>query len=905
MGPESVKAIGYAIREAGRLDLQMGLITSSSWNAGGPWVTPEQASKALYASEMSISGPSRFSRTLPYPEVPEPKFTGHPLAPTSREERELYSKEVAVLAFPAAPDRIIRNLSDLVDLTHLVDEQGYLTWDVPEGEWTILRCVCTNNGERLAIPSPQSDGYMIDHFDPAATEMHFKYIIEKLQDELGDLRETALKYLYLPSYEIRGTRDWTPRFVEEFIARRGYDPKPFLPTLFGWTVADHEIAVRFEHDRTMTVSDLIIEYHYQKAAEVCHEYGLELHAESGGPGPPLHDCPMEALKALGVLDIPRGEFWNRPEEKNNPARVVKEVSCAANIYGIKIAEMEAFTSWRHWTEGPFELKPLADRAMCAGTNRFVFHTSPHNPSEAGKPGWAYHAGTHMNMNRIWWPLAKPWFSYISRSSYLLQQGLFVGDVCYYYGDEAPNFVPTKHVDPALGFGYDYDVANTEVILNRFSTRNGRITLPDGLSYQLLVLPERKDMNLEVLRKLERLIREGATVAGPKPTQANGLFSDDLQEHKKRDEEVRHLADKIWGDVDGQQVKEGRYGKGTVIWGRDLRDILLERGIGPDFTFTSQLEDTELDFIHRRVADEDIYFVWNRSNRWEEVDCTFRVTGKQPEIWEPDVVKNYRYLLYSEGQNGTTVHLRLAPLGSQFVIFRDTGFPDHVEQIEKDGQRIFPVRSGEVAGHEAISVVQENDGNLVARVWDSGSYHVFLSNGTSRNLSYERIPSPYPVTGPWQVYFQENRGAPKSAEFPRLMSWTEHPVEGIRYFAGIARYEKQFELSHRYVGADIPLELDLGDVRFMADVYLNGTHMGTVWKQPFRIDITGAATHGTNFLVVEVANVWSNRLRADAQLPEEQRYTHTNITEQRRGNPDWIESGLLGPVTVRSGKMLVI
>ena len=501
-----------------------------------------------------------------------------------------------------------------------MDSSGKLKWKVPSGKWKIMRLICSNSGQKLVLPSPKSSGYNIDHFNPKATEMHFQHIIDRLQGELGDFRNSALKFMYLCSYELQGLV-WTPEMTVEFQKRRGYDMTPFLPVLYGITIQNKEISDRFMFDFNMTMSDLIIEGHYMNARNLLNKYGLKLCSEAGGPGQPLHNCPFEALRALGALDIPRGEFWNKhhvyDEKGEDILWLVKEIACASHIYGKSIVDGEAFTSWQQWQEGPFDLKPLADKAMCEGLNLFTFHTGTHNPSEGGKPGWVYHAGTHMNPNRVWWPKIKPFIDYLARSSYLLQQGKFVGDVCYYYGDQAPNFVRPKHIDPSLGKGFDYDVANSEVILSRMSVRNGKIVLPDGMSYELLVLPDRQDANPQVLEKIVSLVKDGATVVGPKPTRSNGLT-----DYPHLDEKVKLLADKLWGQCNGQDIKENNYGKGKIIWGKSLKQILEERGIGPDFMFKGKNDSTELDYIHRSTGKEEIYFVSNTKMQSAEAECSF-------------------------------------------------------------------------------------------------------------------------------------------------------------------------------------------------------------------------------------------------------------------------------------------
>ncbi len=498
LGKESVEAINYSVKEAGRLGLGIGLIASSSWNAGGSWVTPKYANMALYpSSPVTVKGPMHYSDKLPFPKVPEN-------APKRADGMPAFYKEVAVIAYPKTGYKVIKDISKVKDLSGLMDKDGMLKWDVPEGEWVIERFICSNTGKMLHSPSLNSGGLVIDHFNPEATEMHFQSVIDSLLPEMGSFKNTALKYLYLCSYEVWGI-SWTPKFQEEFLKRRGYNINPYLPVLLGMTFQNDEITKRFNYDFKKTICDLIVDAHYKNATRISNKYGLKLCSESGGPGP----VPVEALKALGALDIPRGEFWY-----DSPISLVKEIACAAHIYGKKIVDQESFPSWIFWQEGPCDLKPLADRFFCEGMNRLTFHTYSHNPPEAGLPGWSYYAGTNMGPTRVWWPKVRPFMDYLSRCSYLLREGLFVGDVCYYYGDRGYNYVPEKHVDPSLGYGYDYDVTNPEVILTRMSAKNGKIVLPDGMKYELLSLPDTCCIDLDVLKKIDELVKSGITVVGP-------------------------------------------------------------------------------------------------------------------------------------------------------------------------------------------------------------------------------------------------------------------------------------------------------------------------------------------------------------------------------------------------------
>ena len=296
--------------------------------------------------------------------------------------------------------------------------------------------------------------------------------------------------------------------------------------------------------------------------------------------------------------------------------MIKEAASAGHIYARRVIEAESFTSFRHWQEGPAEYKQLADIAFCAGMNRLTYHNFAHNPPAAGLPGWVYHAGEHINVNTTWWPVSKPFHYYLGRCSYLLQQGLPVADACYYYGDDAPNLVAPPRVDPALGkvdpnfckhcgfggrgaappltgrnpaptdalgAGYDYDVVNTDVILNRMKVKQGRIVLPDGMSYGVLVLPERQDMPLAVLQTLDKLVRAGATVLGPKPKR-----TDTLTDYPRCDQQVKELADELWGECDGQTVHERRHGRGRIVWDRNqVRQVLADNAMAAGSTIPGQ------------------------------------------------------------------------------------------------------------------------------------------------------------------------------------------------------------------------------------------------------------------------------------------------------------------------------
>ena len=786
------------------------------------------------------------------------------------------SRPDGVWSFAGPPPLFIPNTSQVLDVTRHLDAEGRFQWSVPEGKWTIMRFVCANTGERLKVPSPHSDGLATDHFNAEATRTFIQTIIDHLEPRLGNLSEAGIKQLYLPSYEVVGAK-WTPDFLEQFKRYRNYDMTRYLPVFAGCIVESEEQTERFLYDFEKTLGELLVDAYYRTASETARQAGLGIEAEAGGPGPPTHNVPVDALQALGAVDEMRGEFWPwRP--KRDGLWVVKETACAAHVYGHRRVHMESFTGFYHWATGPRFLKPSADRAFCEGMNHVVWHTASHQPPEAGQPGWVYGAGTHLTPNLIWWPMAKPFLDYLSRCSYMLQRGLFVGDVCYYYGDQGSNFVPPKQIDPSLGFGYDYDVANPDVILHRMSVRDGRIRLPDGMQYELLVLPDRSDMDLAVLRKLEQLIREGATIVGPKPTRTGGLT-----DYPQRDEQVKNLANRIWGSSDGKSITHNRYGQGQVIWGPSLREILLNRKVQPDFQFESDRDDCRLDYIHRRDSEADIYFVRNMRSQPARVRATFRVTDKVPEFWLPDSGEMRTCQVYTAANGVVHVPLSLDADGSLFVVFRSGEPRPHL-----------------TAAAAELEVLGIQDARLRVLAKQNGVHPLTTSHGKELSVNIGGLPAPIELTQPWNVQFLSGRGAPNSVDVDKLDSWTESDQASIKYYSGIARYETTFNVPDSWTVEGRKVILDLGHLWAIGRVHVNGDPLGVLWKPPYQLDVSHSVAPGANRLVVEVANTWSNRLVGDALLPAAQRIGRTNITRSGTPGKPWEqvplhESGLMGPV----------
>ena len=757
--------------------------------------------------------------------------------------------EIALLKKGQKPGipRVTCESRSMVDLSAKMDATGRLPWQAPEGHWTILRLGHTLIGAKTSCTSPGAQGYEIDPYCREAMDVHFAATAGKLLADIGPLAGKTLKFTHIDSWELQGDPNWSPSLRDELGRRRGYDPLPYLPALAGKIVDSPEITQRFLWDFRRTLSDCIAANYYGRLRELSQQHGMGIHPESGGPCTPVKAC-IDALQILGISDIPMGEFWARQSEPSGPIAwadwTIKQAASAAHIYGRRLVQAEAFTTMGpNWEKDPFMLRDIGDHAFCCGVNRAMLCFYVHQPYLDRLPGYQWEAaGTHFDRNITWWPQIHAWLRYLARCQFLLQQGLFVADVCYFYGEGAPNFVSDRgRVSPPLPPGYDYDVCNAEVITDRMRVNNGRIVLPDGMSYRLLVLPERQDMSPAVLRKIAELAEAGATVVGPKPIRAPGLTG-----FPECDEMVKELADRLWGKCDGKTLNEHAFGRGRVTWGKALGGILRAGGAPPDLECRAGRQGARIDYIHRSAGEAEIYFVANLANRAEQADCTFRLSGKQPEIWNAVTGERWDATDWRIEDGRTVVPLEFAPRQSWFVVFRRPAEP-----LARRAPN-FPT----------LEVIQE-------------------------------------LAGPWRVAFDPKWGGPESVVFEKLDDWTKRPEEGIRYYSGTATYHKTFDLSVPLGQPGKRLFLDLGKVQNVAAVRLNGKDLGVVWAAPWRVEITRAVKPSGNALEIDVVNLWPNRLIGDAKLTPENRLTRTNVQKFYTGQHPLLESGLLGPVTLRA------
>lgn len=819
---------------------------------------------------------------------------------------------------------------NVLDLSKQMSPDGTLRWNVPAGDWIVVRTAAVPTGTKNSPAPPEATGFEVDKMSRKALQAHFDSFIGELLRRVPAQDRKAWKHVVADSYEM-GPQNWTDGFFADFQKRYGYDAKPFLPALGGRVVGSAERSDRFLWDVRRMVADRVSLDYVGGLRDLCHANGLKMWLENYGHW----GFPGEFLQYGGESDEVSGEFWATGSLGSVELR---DASSAAHIYGKPVVFAEAFTGGPLFTSHPYSLKAREDWSYCEGINQFTLHVNIHQPWDDRKPGIAAWFGTEFNRQNTWFESGKVWIDYQRRCSVLLQQGKYVADVAYFIGEDTPKMAGQRK--PALPPGYSFDYINAEVIQNRMRVENGRFVLPDGMSYRVLVLPGEATMRPALLKNIRALVADGGVVLGEPPT-----HSPSLQDYPQCDVEVARLKKEIWGNCDGKNVTSAQFGNGYVFRGMELAPALAKLGVSPDL---SGVDARKILFIHRSAPDAEIYFLSNQSSSSTDITPTFRVAGRSPELWHADTGEIERPAVYESDGKSVTLPLHLGPVGSVFVVFREQQSSNHIVEVLRDGKpmtsvgkrplikiqkaiygvpgdsaRSRDVRTilqamadkGEVdfhvgdlanSGDPAYQVVktltveytaagqplkisgQDTDdrsliaplaearraaeirfdktGNLSIAALKTGRYELKTASGKVLSADVPTVPAPIEIGG-WNVAFPADSGIANPLKLEKLASWTEHSDPRVKYFSGKAAYQADFEVPAGWTTSSNEIFLDLGGVEVMADVVLNGHNLGTLWKPPFRVEIGNAVKPGVNHLEVRVVNVWRNRLVGQLKQPE--------------------------------------
>jgi hypothetical protein len=801
------------------------------------------------------------------------------------------------------PDAQCVPLGQVLNLTDKLDAAGRLTWTAPPGRWTILRMGHTSTGQ-VNTTGGGGRGLECDKFNPAAVSLQFdKWFGEAVRQGGPALAARVLQGFHVDSWEC-GSQNWSANFPLEFKQRRGYDLLPWLPVMAGVPLGSADQSERVLFDVRQTIAELVNDRFYATLRDLAHAKGCTFSAEAIAP-----TMVSDGLLHYQHADVPMGEFWLRSPTHDKPNDMLDAIS-GAHIYGKNIVQAEAFTELKlAWDEHPGMLKTLQDRNYALGVNRMVYHVFVHNPWLDRQPGMTLSGiGLFFQRDQTWWRPGRAWVDYARRCQALLQLGRPVVDVAVFTGEETPrrailpnrliNDLPGLFGPPAVAaerrrltnaglpmreqpekvsasanletadmlvdplHGYQYDSFNKDALLRLAKVENGRLVLPGGASYGLLVVPgalrmspDSASISPEVAEKLNELVWSNATIlldrlpnrspglrgypnAGKIPSSLAVLGAPLLDIRTATALESKHFSPRPTGPQPAQ---------GRLILGPYVDESFDRLGIPPDAVATTLAGQRArgIAWTHRTAPEFDIYFISNQLDSARTLNLSLRVAGRQPELWDA-VTGETRPATDWETENGRTLlPLHLDRSGSIFVVFREQAAPP--------------------------------------------------SAPTNPNwLAAQPIQT---LGGPWQVSFDpQQRGPAKPVAFGTLTDWSQHANDSVRHYSGTATYAQTFRWKQPRHRPAQRVYLDLGRVDNLAEVQLNGQPTGTAWTAPYRLDITDALRKGDNQLSIRVTNTWANRLAGDQALPPAQRRTWTPAPAPAAGKP-LLPAGLLGPVVL--------
>ena len=903
----------HAVREAQRLGIAITLGVGPGWSgSGGPWVSGKESMQHLVSSSTRVSANDKKPIILPKPSPKPPYFGEESFTPELKKRWEDYYEDVAVLAFPTPtsnykidgidekalyyrepytskvgvkqflpslasyiepPAGTAISQDKIIDVTRFLKPDGTLDWPIPEGDWTILRMGSRNNGA-VTRPAPMPGlGFEADKFDTTSINAHLENFTGKLFKKIGipdKNLQGGLKMLHMDSWEM-GAQNWSPRFREEFKNRRGYDPLSFFPVYSGLVVESLEKSERFLWDLRQTSQELVIENHAKHLKKYGQKYNLGFSIE------PYDMNPTADMELGSVADVPMCEFWSKGYGFNSSFSCIQAASIA-HINGNKVVAAEAFTADHDaWKQFPGSMKNQGDWAFATGINRFVYHTFQHQFLDDNlKPGMTMGPyGVHWDRSQTWWPMVEGYHRYISRCSYILQQGKTVADILYLTPEGAPHVfrAPASALsgDDLLPDrkGYNFDGCSASQ-LKTASVIDNAVVFPSGATYRILVLPAMETMTPELIDKIESLVKQGAVIVGNPPQKSPSLVA-----YPICDQLVASKALLMWKKlVPPGEISEIQYGKGKIYWGGKLSDtklpelypgydetaeLLNKMGVQPDFNSSGPIR-----YTHRSLQNSEIYFVSNKTNEQLKAICTFRVGESTASLWDPLTGETRSLPEYKIENKTVSIPLQFTQYQSYFIVFD--------KDVNKSQAKKLP----------------------------------------AKNFSEPQIFRV--LNGPWKVSFDPKWGGPKNILFSKLEDWTKNKDEGIKYYSGIASYQITISLP-RGITSDRSkdLYLDLGEVYNMARIRINGKDMGVVWTAPFQLKITDAIHSGNNLVEIEVANLWPNRLIGDEQFADDGikdnrwpdwliknqartsgRYTFTTAKFYKKDSP-LLRSGLIGPV----------
>ena len=737
-------------------------------------------------------------------------------------------------------------------------DDGTIECTLPKGEWEIIRLGYTTNAVGVHPASPSGRGLETDKFSAKATDFHFDSYIAKMIDVAGDDAGKTFKYIETDSWEC-GSQNWTEGMDKLFKEFNGYDMRVWLPVLLGEVVGSKKETENFAADFRALTAHLVVKNFYGRLGERVRERGLMYQSE------PLSEASLkDQLGLYKMADVPQHEVWQmfrdlkKIEVPRSQGRGL--VGNVVNFFGKSMGPCESLTQNQgNWSDSPLILKGKIDTILLSGMNTIVFHSYTHQPDDR-VPGWAMEPwGSTINRKMPWFEIGKEFFNYIGRSQYMLQQGKSVVNGLSVMTEEVPMAVAPNRI----GEGFDVDAINADCVRNYLRVEDGKLVSPGRVKYNYIEIPRDNYVyRADTLIALKKLVEQGAVLVSPKlKIHRSNLANDEVK--------WRKVCDELFGD--GTR-KIRKIGKGKVCVGYHPKDLQSILGLKPIY----KINTGNVAVRARQHDDGSLWFyVVNCTRQEKNFDISFKVVGKQPELWNPETGKAGEIGVSFEKDGYTTIPMRLCQNDSMFVVFRKNKKPISITDVKVGATQMFPNFTAKKSNLSKLPSIDKK-GVVAMEFFEKGTATATLSNGEIKELACENVRDEVAFKTPFEVEFQTQYGAPKSASFDKFVSWTEHENPAVKNYSGVGVYKLVANLPK--LKANEKAYLSFENIMELGRIKVNGKLAGTLWKAPFLLEITPLLKVGKNKIEIEVGNTWVNRCLYDATLPPEKRVTWANTMQ---------------------------
>lgn len=891
--PEWFNHVKYAIEEGGRLGLNVDLTFGSGWPFGGPYIPLQLASKKLIVHEIALTGPTTFAG----------RFPGAPLGTGER----LVAVVAAPGTLPTFGKRKLQEFSDSIPvdsvtssgtvdvtstivLTPQITEDDRLSWEVPAGKWVLLSFIQAPTLQTVEGGAGVGTQWVLDHLKREALQKHIEAVGEAGKKYFGADFGKSLRAIFCDSLEVTAeSMFWTDDFLAEFQKRRGYDLTPYLPLVKHPGESDSgeeypslpffdapEIGERVRHDYWLTVSDLMIDNFYQPLIDWAHSNHLKARIQA-------HGAPADLLRIYGQADFPETEVLYADGRYD----FLKLASSAGHLFGRNAISSETFV----WRDHPYEttpelMKTTADELFSAGINRIVYHGFPYEYMDRPDPGWfpfssqyelVYTFSSHLNFHNPFWPYLKPLNDYMARVQTLSQSGHNVAPVALYsHRLYYPGWMPTDEDYPLeyslMANGYNFDVINEDTLLHHATIENHKLHTP-GSVYPSLVLRNETRITLQLAEKLNEFAQAGLPIVFAEHMPAEEVSFKDYRSNGQRIQQI--MREIVGGQKDAASKSAAAQGHGSVRFADDATAVPAvlegELKVNPNLRFATP--EPSIFFQQFDIDSKSFFFFRNPKAESQDARVTLAAGKRIPQVWNPWTGGVAEAPVYRSENGSVTLDIHLEPFGSELIGLAESPEEKHVvrtsfRRIERTSEGLFGIAT------------------------EPGTYHTEFNDEKDRTSVVSPRDVPLALTlGPnWDLrlvgndkdgkeWTEQIHGAP-------LRDWSLS--QNLRYFSGHGHYSLDVQIAESYLRPGLALELDLGEVHDVAEVWINNKKIDSLLMRPYRVDVAPYLKVGTNHFEIVVTNTLRNRLVGDGAAGD----PHFVMFLRRTS---FMPSGLIGPV----------